>query len=165
MKEVIFSSPHFYRWGNWGVGREERLLAQMPPSHPYSQGDLDSDTCHRSSQYRITAAADIINQGAGPRHSETAFLGGGAPPVACELLASWPGMDTVPPATQVLRLNHCTRDVLEMAFFLLFTFNGRITALQYWLDICHTSTRNSRRYTYVPSLLNLPPTSHPIPPL
>ena len=46
----------------------------MSPSHPHLQDDLDSDTCHRSSQYKVTAAADIINQGAGPRHSEMAFF-------------------------------------------------------------------------------------------
>ena len=49
----------------------------MSPSHPHLQDDLDSDTCHRSSQYKVTAAADIINQGAGPRHSEMAFFSGG----------------------------------------------------------------------------------------
>ena len=33
--------------------------------------------------------------------------------------------------------------------------------LQYWFDFCHISTWISYRCTYVPSLLNLPPTSHP----
>ena len=40
-------------------------------------------------------------------------------------------------------------------------FNGKIIALQYCVGFCHTATWISHRYTYVPSLLNLPPTSHP----
>ena len=43
----------------------------------------------------------------------------------------------------------------------IFCFNWRITALQYCVGLCHTSTWISHRYTYVPSLWNLPPTSHP----
>ena len=46
-----------------------------------------------------------------------------------------------------------------------FIFNWRIIALHYCIGFCHTSTWISHRYTYVPSLLNLPPTSHPFPPL
>ena len=46
-----------------------------------------------------------------------------------------------------------------------FIFNWRIIALQYCIGFCHTSTWISHRYTYVPSLLNLSPTSHPFPPL
>ena len=47
-------------------------------------------------------------------------------------------------------------------FFNLFIFNGRIIALQYWVGFCHTSTWISHRYTYVRSLLSLPPSpSHP----
>ena len=41
----------------------------------------------------------------------------------------------------------------------------RIIALQYCADFCHTSTWISHRCTFVPSLLNLPPISHAIPPL
>ena len=33
--------------------------------------------------------------------------------------------------------------------------------LQHWFDFCHTSTCINHRCTYVPSLLNLPPISHP----
>ena len=44
-------------------------------------------------------------------------------------------------------------------------FNWRIIALQYCVGFCHTSTWISHRYIYVPSLLKLAPTSHPIPPL
>ena len=40
-------------------------------------------------------------------------------------------------------------------------FNWRIIALQYCVGFCHTSTWISHRYTYVPSLLNLHPISHP----
>ena len=43
-------------------------------------------------------------------------------------------------------------------FFKKSVFYWRITALQYWFGFCRTSKWISRRYTYVPSLLNLPPT-------
>ena len=48
-------------------------------------------------------------------------------------------------------------------FFNVFISNWRIIASQYYAGFCHTSTWISQRYTYVPSLLNLPPTSHPMP--
>ena len=44
-------------------------------------------------------------------------------------------------------------------------FNWRIIALQYCIGFCHTSTWIRHRYTHIPALLNLPPSSHPIPPL
>ena len=44
-------------------------------------------------------------------------------------------------------------------------FNWRIIALQNFVGYCQTSTWISHRYTYIPSLLNLPPTSLSIPPL
>ena len=47
----------------------------------------------------------------------------------------------------------------------LFIFNWRITDVQYCVGFCHTSTWISHRYTCVPSLLILPPTVSPIPPL
>ena len=52
-------------------------------------------------------------------------------------------------------------------FFLkyLFIFSWKTIALQYCVDFCHTSRWISRRYTYVPSLLNFPPTSLLILPL
>ena len=50
-------------------------------------------------------------------------------------------------------------------FLLINFFNWRIIASQYFVGFCHTSTWISCRYTYVPSLWNLPPTSLPIPPL
>ena len=55
--------------------------------------------------------------------------------------------------------------LLSLSLFNLFIFNWRITALQYCVGFCHTSTCISHKYTHVPSLSNLPPTSHPIPPL
>ena len=50
----------------------------------------------------------------------------------------------------------------DMVFYWL-TFNWRITALQCCADFCPTWI--SLKKTYVPSLLTLPPASHPIPPL
>ena len=47
----------------------------------------------------------------------------------------------------------------------LLIFNWQITVLQYCVDFCYTSTWVSHRYTYIPSLMNLPPISHPVPPL
>ena len=44
-------------------------------------------------------------------------------------------------------------------------FNGRIIALLNFVVFCQTSTWVSHRWTYIPSLLNLPPISLPIPPL
>ena len=50
-------------------------------------------------------------------------------------------------------------------FLNLFIFNWRIIALQYYVGFCHISTWISHRCMYVPSILNLSPTSHHIPPL
>ena len=47
----------------------------------------------------------------------------------------------------------------------IYALNWKIIALQNCVGVCHTSTSISHRYRYVPYLLNLPPTSHPIPPL
>ena len=47
----------------------------------------------------------------------------------------------------------------------IFIFSWRIIALQYCVCFCHIPTWINHMYTYVPSLLNLPPTSQPIPPL
>ena len=44
-------------------------------------------------------------------------------------------------------------------------FNWRIVALQNFVVFCQTSTWISHRYTYVHSLLNLPPVSRPTPPV
>ena len=46
-----------------------------------------------------------------------------------------------------------------------FVFNWRIIALQCCVCFCHTTTWISHMYTYVLPLLNLPPTTAPIPPL
>ena len=50
-------------------------------------------------------------------------------------------------------------------FFFLNLFYWRIIALQNFIVFCLTSTWISHRYAYIPSLLNLPPISLPIPPL
>ena len=64
----------------------------------------------------------------------------------------------------LLTVTLCYYSVLVL-LFLIFIFNWLVIALQYWLDFCHTSTWINHRYTYVPSLLNLPPTSCSFPPL
>ena len=49
-------------------------------------------------------------------------------------------------------------------FLFSFIFNWKIIAVQYCVGFCHTSSWISHRYTHVPSLLKLSPTSQPIPP-
>ena len=49
--------------------------------------------------------------------------------------------------------------------FLIFIFNWLMIALLYWFDFYHTSAWINHRYTYVSSLLNLPPTSCPFLPV
>ena len=46
-----------------------------------------------------------------------------------------------------------------------FIFNWRTIDLQYCVGFCHTTLWIYHKYTYIPSLLNLPPSPHPIPPL
>ena len=48
--------------------------------------------------------------------------------------------------------------VLVMYSFSSFIFNWRIIVLQCCFGFCHTTTWISHKYTYIPSLLNLPPT-------
>ena len=50
------------------------------------------------------------------------------------------------------------------SFLKILFFNWRIIALQNFVVFCQTSTWISHRYTYIPSLLNLPPISYPISP-
>lgn len=52
-----------------------------------------------------------------------------------------------------------TASHILVIFSSVFIFIWRIIALQYCVSFCHTSTRIRRPCTYVPSLLNLPPTS------
>ena len=53
--------------------------------------------------------------------------------------------------------------IISSLFFIFkFIFNWRIIGLQCHVGFCHTSIRISQRYTYVPSLLNLPYT-YPLP--
>ena len=49
-------------------------------------------------------------------------------------------------------------------YFLYLIFNWRIVTLQCCVGFCHTTRQISHKYTYVPSLFNLPPTPDPIPP-
>ena len=53
----------------------------------------------------------------------------------------------------------------QFRIYNFFFFNWRIIALQCCIDFCHTSTWIRHRCTYVPSFLNLWPTSQPFPPL
>ena len=46
---------------------------------------------------------------------------------------------------------------IQYGFFFLVIFSWRIIALPCYVGFCHKSTRISLRYTYVHSLLNLPP--------
>ena len=41
--------------------------------------------------------------------------------------------------------------------FFLYFFNWRKLTLQCWVGFCHTTMRISHNYTYIPSLLSLPP--------
>ena len=62
------------------------------------------------------------------------------------------------------RLGHERKELISLrVFFNLFIFSWMIFTLQDCGGFCHTSTRISRQYVYVPSLLNLPLTSHPHP--
>ena len=66
--------------------------------------------------------------------------------------------------------SHWVTAAITFFFFFFFRlkkffFNLRIIALQNFAVFCQTSTWISHRYTYIPSLLNLPPTSLPTPPL
>ena len=56
-----------------------------------------------------------------------------------------------------------TRWLLPFSLFLhyLKIFYWRIIALQCCIDFCHTTMWISHKYTYIRSILNLPPTSHP----
>ena len=51
--------------------------------------------------------------------------------------------------------------IVSMCLF----FNWRTIALQNFVAFCQTSTWINQKDTYIPCLLNLPPISHPIPPL
>ena len=64
-----------------------------------------------------------------------------------------------------LWLYFCFIDEFISIILNLFIFNWAINALQCHVGFCHTSVGISHRYTYVPHLLNLPLTSHPISPL
>ena len=69
------------------------------------------------------------------------------------------------PHQQCRRVPHPLYCLLFIYLLNLFIFNWRIIALQNFVVFRQTSTRINHKYTYVPSLLNLPPNSLPIPPL
>ena len=56
-------------------------------------------------------------------------------------------------------------DIRNVSLHLYFFFNWTIIALQYYVGFYQTSTAISHRFTYVPSHLNIPPTSLPSPTL
>ena len=62
-------------------------------------------------------------------------------------------------------LSNLSKSLPFYLFFFSFFFNWRVIALQNVVVFCQTSAWISHRYTYIPSLLNLPPISLPIPPL
>ena len=79
-------------------------------------------------------------------------------------MQSW---DTSPKFLKKMNIKKPQRKISTMFFFLwmlsffYFIFNWRIIALQYYVGFCHTSTWISHRYTYVPSIVEPPPISHP----
>ena len=66
-------------------------------------------------------------------------------------------------APHQIDLIYMIRHVNAHSYLLFNIYIGLMIGLQYLLDFCHTSTWINHRYTYVHSLLNLPPTSLPIP--
>ena len=60
--------------------------------------------------------------------------------------------------------NMCAEKIVYGSYIFSFVFSWRIIALPYWFHFCYLSTWISHRYTYIPSF-NLPPVSHPFPPL
>ena len=87
------------------------------------------------------------------------------PPPSCIHARACNPMDCSPPGSSVHGLFQA--GILEWGchFLLRFIFHWKITGLRCCVGFCHISTWISHRYTCVPSLLNLPPTSHPIPSL
>ena len=51
---------------------------------------------------------------------------------------------------------YCYNNCLMALFLFKFIFNWRIITLQYCVAFCYTSTWISHKYTYVPTLVNLP---------
>ena len=69
--------------------------------------------------------------------------------------------------TATVRVTRLFLDPYLLKHFIFFNYiyNWLMTALQYWFDFYHISAWINHRCTYVPSLLNLPLSSHPFPPL
>ena len=66
---------------------------------------------------------------------------------------------------QFFFLMDCKKPRIHSYLFLNLFFNGKIIVLQNFVVFCQASAWVSHRYKHVPSLLNLPPISLPIPPL
>ena len=85
----------------------------------------------------------------------------------CESQKTWSSSSLVLPLTGYVtsgRSHELSRPQLphhqltnDLFFLINLFFNGRILALLNFAVFCQTSTWISHRYTYVPSLLNLPP--------
>ena len=74
-------------------------------------------------------------------------------------------MHTLSSTTCILRLFQDRRHSWRLVQTLIFSdFDWRIIALEYCVGFYHTSTQISCRHMSDPSLLKLPPISHPIPP-
>ena len=70
------------------------------------------------------------------------------------------------PVTLFLKITLSLRNLFFTLFFdsdVLLFFNWRIIALQCCVSFCHTTTSVSHKYTYILSVLNLLPISHPTP--
>ena len=75
------------------------------------------------------------------------FFGG----EACWILAPQSGVKPIPLVLE--------GEVFLKNYYCFYTW--RIIALQCYIGFCHTTTWISHKYTYVPSLLNLPPSTMP----
>ena len=77
------------------------------------------------------------------------------------LQKTWKTMtDTM--SIDILFMN-CLHFITILSLYMHTFLNWRIIALQNFVLFCQTSTWISHRYIYIPSLLNLPPISLPIP--
>ena len=86
---------------------------------------------------------------------------------ACWIFVPQPAIESRSSAPRAQSPNHwSTREFPEPhCCFFSFIFNWRIIAFQCCADFRHTTTWIIPRHTYVPSLLNLPLSLYPIPPL
>ena len=107
---------------------------------------------HRS--HRTSVGLLVLMVGTDSQHSQ--FQGLGCPKTCVVPLVGGQGQGLGDSVANTLSL-------IGRASFLfklnLFIFSWRIVTWQYCIGFCHMSTWISHRYTYVPSLLYLPPTS------